>query len=226
MYDVNVIFSVHQECGKCNTEELYKIIEGIRPDVIFEELDYIDFNYAYKEQKPFTLETETINKFLQNYNIEHIPVDTYKAADYTKEISINAEKFLSENSSEYKKLISIHKKFTSEYGFDFLNSKQYYDLIREVRTQEEILYKSTDNEEYKSNCAIELKANNNREIEIIKNIYLYSKEHEYNKAIFIFGVYHSYGLKKKIQEYKEEETKLNWIFNTRDLPVCSIYLKS
>ena len=38
MYNITFIGTCHGKYGKCNSDELYKIIESISPDVIFEEL--------------------------------------------------------------------------------------------------------------------------------------------------------------------------------------------
>ena len=62
-----------------------------------------------------------------------------------------------------------------------------------------------------------IKWNNNREYEMIRNIYNYSKEHQYNKAIFLIGADHIISITKKIQKYKEEDIKINWMFNIKDL---------
>lgn len=38
MHNIHLVCTFHSETGKCNADELYKIIEVINPDVIFEEL--------------------------------------------------------------------------------------------------------------------------------------------------------------------------------------------
>lgn len=59
----------------------------------------------------------------------------------------------------------------------------------------------------------EREVHNNREYEMLRNIYKYSKEYPYNLALFICGVEHRKPLKKKIQEFEAiENLKLNWTF--------------
>ena len=49
--EIVLISTVHQEIGKCNSEELYKIIESINPDVIFlEEFKNNYTKYVYSGQ--------------------------------------------------------------------------------------------------------------------------------------------------------------------------------
>ena len=38
MYNITLICTAHKEVGKCNSVELYKIIEEFKPEIIFEEL--------------------------------------------------------------------------------------------------------------------------------------------------------------------------------------------
>ena len=51
------------------------------------------------------------------------------------------------------------------------------------------------------------------QFEWLKNIYDYSKENCYDKAIFTVGAGHKKSLIEKIHEYeKKEKFKLNWSF--------------
>ena len=46
---------------------------------------------------------------------------------------------------------------------------------------------------------------------MLDNIYNYSKDHSYDKAIFTLGAGHRKSIMKKIQEYNlKENFKLNW----------------
>lgn len=47
MYNIILIGTAHIENGQCNSDELYKIIESINPDVIFEEMPSSHFNVYY-----------------------------------------------------------------------------------------------------------------------------------------------------------------------------------
>lgn len=69
--------TVHNECGRCNPEELCALIKQIRPDIIFEELSHPNFDDFYNRQTRRTLETDAIKKYLSSYDMKQIPVDTY-----------------------------------------------------------------------------------------------------------------------------------------------------
>ena len=77
--NITLLSSFHQELGNCNADELYKIIESLKPDVIFEELPLEIFNTVYeKNYIPASLEAKAIKRyvdFLKTYpNIfERVP---------------------------------------------------------------------------------------------------------------------------------------------------------
>jgi hypothetical protein len=77
MYDITVLFTHHSELGKCNSDELYKIIESVNPDIIFEELQEDLFKIVYNgnqfpNEPP---EVKCVRRYLQGHKINHIPVD-------------------------------------------------------------------------------------------------------------------------------------------------------
>src|SRR6476620_11701682 len=77
MYNVTLVCTHHSDLGKCNSDELYKIIESIRPDVIFEELTPDLFDRFYnKNNIPFeTPEVKSVRRYIKNHSISHFPVD-------------------------------------------------------------------------------------------------------------------------------------------------------
>lgn len=77
MYSITLVCTHHSEFGKCNSEELYKIIKSLRPDVIFEELSQDLFDLFYKENTiPFEPpEIKSVKRYIKEHNTNHIPVD-------------------------------------------------------------------------------------------------------------------------------------------------------
>jgi len=47
MYNITLISTRHDELGKCNSNELYKIIESVDPELIFEGIPSSYFNKYY-----------------------------------------------------------------------------------------------------------------------------------------------------------------------------------
>jgi pheromone shutdown protein TraB len=71
-HSITLISTVHKEIGQCNSNELYKIIESIKPDVIF--LEAFENSYSKYQQMLFTqfevyherLEIKAIKAYSQN----------------------------------------------------------------------------------------------------------------------------------------------------------------
>lgn len=213
MYNITLFSSFHKEIGKCNSVELYNIIEKIQPEIIFEELSYSWFNIVYSEgYNPQSLEAITIKNYLKKYNIKHIPVDSFRIneSDLFSEYNL-----ISDKSIEYNDIFKQQLSMINQSGYSFLNSNDSTELIDkmhiiEMNTLLEINdYKLID--QYK----LESELHDKRDIEMLNNIYNYSKQHQYNRALFICGVEHRKSMIQKITEYeRKERINLNWnIYN-------------
>ena len=213
MHNINLICTAHKIIGKCIPEELYKIIQKINPEVIFEEIDFSRKNDFFRNQYVKTIETFVIVKYLQNYNCIHIPVETYDIPD----IYIDYEDYLNKIFTEeniYKEFNKIIINGIKEKGFFFLNANECSNTFEEINNYKENYINNLNDENinniYKSWLAIE----NNRENEMLRNIYDYSRNNNYNSAIFITGARHRKSLINKIKEYEiNNKIKLNWEYN-------------
>lgn len=211
MHNITLVSSFHKNLGKCNPDELYKIIEEIQPEIIFEELSFNTFSFVYADSYiPNTIEAIAIKKYLKNYPIKHFPVDTYPINE--SDLFNGADK-IAKKSIEYVKLWNEEVTMITQNGYNFLNSKSCIELLDKIRNVEETVLLEINNlklsREYKS----ESKLHNKREYEMLRNIYNYSKLYPYNKAMLICGVEHRKPLKQKILEYQTKENlKLNWTF--------------
>ena len=74
MCKVTLISTEHRESGKCNSDELRKIIESIYPEVIFEEQpdDEKYHSYYNGEDSSESLEIQTILKYKRDHDVSHI----------------------------------------------------------------------------------------------------------------------------------------------------------
>lgn len=205
---ITLISTVHKEIGKCNYYELYKIIESINPDVIF--LEAFENSYSKYHQMLFSqfgvyqerLEIKAIQAYSQNHTFEYVPVlDIGLSDEFEKIIAI-----VSENTN-YQKILDNYNLLETVRGFQFLNSKKQIALQEEMRELENRII---------DNKIMHQKTNENidaYEHSMLRNIYSFSKEKSYNKAIFMCGAGHRKTITQKILEYETKETlKLNWIF--------------
>jgi hypothetical protein len=213
MSNITLICTVHKEHGNCNSNELYKIIEAINPEIIFEEIHPNRFDAYYKTQSVSTLETKAIIQYLKNHQIEHIPVDNYDIPDiqmFYKEVDYMHENIF-DNSNEYCYLFEQRQLLLTQHGFNYINSDHYKNLSNRLVVLEETVIKHL-NDKYLFRIYTTWKEfNYNRETKIIKNIYNYSNEHRYNNAILVIGSEHGSSIIKIIEEYKiKNESKINW----------------
>ncbi|MEP4531494.1 MAG: hypothetical protein ABJ004_00300 [Cyclobacteriaceae bacterium] len=157
------------------------------------------------------LEVKCIKDYLQVYNIEHIPVDDIANPNRHPLERLMFEKF--ERDPVYRKIKYEHKLFKKQKGFYYLNSHECMDMVEKWIFEEKRIVGFFDNQNntllntYKSFY----KDVDNRENSMLKNIYNFSRENQYNQAVFLLGAGHRKSITKKITEYnKLEEVKLNW----------------
>ncbi len=214
MYNITLIGTRHEELGRCNSNELYKIIESINPEIIFEEIppSYFEKYYITKSHK--NLESDVINKYLGIYNVKIFPVDidvSQKSSKYQDEIFFMFLTFF--NYEDYKKLDNEKETLIAKEGFHYLNSDNFLDFLE----KKEVMEKNIMESEIQKNRLLDIyklfhaEQYDNRENAMLQNIYNYSKGSQYNQAVFLIGAEHRKSIIKKIREYgKLSEIKLNW----------------
>ncbi len=229
MHNITLIATIHSENGQCNSDELYKILEDLNPEVIFDELpmhfsemyysDSFDMHYAnntlLNRQLPeIPIEVKCVKKYKQNYNVKIIPVDIdlrHKLSEHQSEISFMFLTFF--KYQDYKKLDNEKDTFISNEGFHFLNSSIFLDFLE----KKEVLEKNIIETEILKNRLLNIyklfhkEQYDNRENAMLQNIYNYSKKNKYNQAVFLIGAEHKKSIIRKIIEYEKlSEIKLNW----------------
>lgn len=212
MRNITVISTIHKEIGNCNPIELCKIIESIKPEIIFEELSINAFKRCYNLQNLTTLESDAIKLYMLHYEIQHIPV-------VGTELEIDSKINLMIKYGAYREQIDQLSNFEGQFGFQFLNSiscVKMFDKIKEVEQSilkeknDEILYQINNNSE---------KEIDRYENEIIENIYDCSKFYSYDNAILLFGAAHRKSIIEKINYLNaREEASIKWTIYTPSNP--------
>lgn len=231
MYTITLISTIHSENGLCTSDNLYRILEEINPQVIFDELppNFSDMYYSdsfdiyrarnilLKQPLPqVPLEVNCNKKYLQNYNAEIIPVDI----DTRDELSKHKDEFhflfsVFFKNEAYLKLDHEKEDLISQKGFYFLNSSKYLEFLEEKEIVEMTIME-TDNEKsrlldiYKLFRTVQYDC---RENAMLDNIYRYSKENKYDQAAFLIGAEHRNSIRQKIRNLNNNsEVKINWRF--------------
>ena len=134
MHNITLISTIHKTNGKCNSDELLKIIEKICPEVIFLEAfesSYTKYDHLlYSSHGVFNqrLEIQAIQKYNSNHTFEYVPVlDTELSDDFNKRLNLVSK------HPEYQKLLDNYNSLEIEYGFQFLNSEKSIQLHEEMR---------------------------------------------------------------------------------------------
>ena len=207
-HSLTLISTVHKEIGQCNSNELYKIIESIKPDVIF--LEAFENSYSKYQQMLFTqfevyherLEIKAIKAYSQNNTFEYVPVlDINLSDEFEEKITIVSE------NTDYQKILDNYTSLETDFGFQFLNSEKQIALQDEMRDLENRIIENKVLQQ-KSNESIDA-----YEHSMISNIYSFCKQNSFNKAIIMCGAGHRKTIIQKIVEYEIKETiKLNWTF--------------
>ncbi len=215
MYNITLICTVHNEIGKCNSEELYKILELIKPQVIFEELSNDLFVRFYQRVQTTNepLEVRCIKKYLEKHEVKNIPIDINPNPNIsTNEIEYMFDKFMSHQA--YKSLNKEHNLLSEIEGFAYLNSKKCMELFNKMQGAEKQLMEfgiSLNN--LSSTYKLFHAEQANRENAMLNNIYTFSKENSYSQAVFFIGAAHRNSIMLKISEFVvKEKLKLNWTY--------------
>ncbi len=213
MYNITLVCTHHSELGRANSHELYKIIDSIKPDVIFEELTEDLFDKFYKQDiVPFELpEITSVKTYLQDHTASHFPVDI-KESD---KISYDEIKYLLETLSKYgaySKLEEDHKKFVFQEGYVFLNSKKSEELIEQKKYLERSLLGFHINKDRLLRIHdLFYDEQHNREHGIIKNVYNFSEKIEYRQALLLLGSGHRKTIFEKVKKNEfKSRIRLNW----------------
>ena len=215
MHNIILIGTVHEECGLCNLDELYKIIKSVNPEVIFEEITLSDFNDHYENKSNYKLETNTIIKYSETFPIKHIPVDIYKKISPSllgKHRHMHHQ--IEIRSNIYKDLIDKNTFYKRQFGFKYINSidcmQNYVELYKEV----EIVLKMINNDKFFQINNLWNNFMKKREDKMLDQIYIYCKNNKFEKGIFFIGSAHRESIIYKINKYKEiNNVKINWNYS-------------
>lgn len=215
MLNITLVCTHHSEFGKCNSDELFKIIESIEPDVIFEELTQDLFDKFYKENTiPYeTPEIKSVREYIKDHSINHIPVDI-NLSDALSANQINYMFIVFKKHTLYSLLEEERMRLAFEEGYSFLNSKKNEELTEKMKSFEKSLIQFQVNKGQLSRIhELFYEEQNNREHEIIKNVYEYSGKIAYNQALLLIGSGHRKSIVEKIEKYNlQQNLKLNWTF--------------
>ena len=142
MYNITLVCTRHRELGECNSDELYKILENLNPEVVFDELPRNSFDFFYsnwfdayytnsilRSNLPeMPLEVKCIKKYKRRYRFKIFPVDIdvrQRFSEFQDEISFMTTTFF--NHKDYENLDTEKETMIAQEGFHYLNSTRFLD---------------------------------------------------------------------------------------------------
>ncbi len=206
MHNITLVCTRHKEAGACNSAELLKIIEEYRPEVIFEELTPLSYDACYSYDywgltTVTTLETDAIKLYQQKHHVQHIPA---LSGSMHKEFRLMRKKIANRSLDS---LVDSFDLLHANHGFKFINSHEWVNRLDELELLEKSLLKDDDFYFKAYQCV------HNYEHDMLKNIYEYSAENNYEQALMFIGAAHPKTIIDKIREYQNQQPlKLNWSF--------------
>lgn len=213
---ITLIATVHSEKGYCNSDELYQIIERIKPDIIFEEQSKVGYSAIYHGTRTDSLETKTIKKYLINFPITHIPIDL----DLNELIDLKLKKDIIEmfnvfsSYNEYQELEIMKGELTYLHGFPFLNSNQCKEILEQLHLLENKILRLLNHERLYLTHKKWFDIIDIREKTMMDNIYNYSIQNKYNNALFLIGAEHRKPIMDLVPKFeKTKNLELRWNFN-------------
>lgn len=206
MRNITFISTVHEEMGKCNADELCAILENVRPEVIF--LEALESTYSNYDGELFSkfgvyhkkLEIKAIQKYSQDNTLEYVPVlDTGLNDSFEKKYDLVCKNI------KFQRMLDEYNSLASEQGFHFLNSEKSTQLQDEMRKLENLLIEDKLIKAFDENIDA-------YENSMMRNIYSYCRNNQFDKAVFLCGVAHRSSIIEKIESFnKQEEIVLNWV---------------
>jgi hypothetical protein len=205
MHQITFISTIHEENGKCNADELYKIIESLSPEVIF--LEAVDETYSEYENYLFStygvyhkkLEISAIQKYSSNASFEYVPVCENGLSN-----ALDRKNEIVRQNGERQQLVDHFKFLAAKHGFKFLNSFEGINLLEEIRVLENRILNDSDVDNFDK--AVEAYEN-----PMIRNIYSYCNNNHFSSAIFMCGAAHRKSIIEKIEKSKNrEQVNLTW----------------
>ena len=215
--NVTLVFTQHRELGLCSSDALLRIIESVKPEVIFEELSEDNYHRAYTEGTLNNLESVAIRKYVKMHDIPHVPVDTFeRPKNYDKDQSHLYGRVTSSagvHSFHLRGLLDQHEAMITQFGFTYLNShdnEKVFEAIDKLKLK--VLETLNDQALHRMAKMIE-EVIVIREDAILDNVYNYIRENNYSIGLMFIGSGHQKSIKKKIRERVEtEDLKIDWSF--------------
>lgn len=216
MRDIFLVCTRHENLGNCCSEKLYNIFERIKPAVIFEETPPSYFDLYYVDKKRRNLESDAINRYVRDYGIINVPVDSDDVPDQSffdqlQKLYMRIERLTDVNGYNYRSFTDKNMENSAIHGFAYLNSNYGSSFYREIKLSIESGLQTLNNAALDSVYKNWREVTHTREEIMLKNIYIYCNNNPFDCAVFTIGAAHRESIINKINLFSAtEKINLNW----------------
>lgn len=212
--NITLIFTRHKEGGACTSDASLKIIDFVKPDVIFEELTEAQYKAAYEDLSLNNLESAAVRTYLANHEVPHIPVDTFERPNnYDEDQNLLNHKLSTEAgyaSIPLRNFLDDIIAVGNQYGFHYLNdatNDANIELLDDLKRKAlRNLNKPKLDEIYRIGQEVTFK----REDVMLENVYNYAAENPFENGLLFIGSGHRASMLRKIERTKTENTMVEW----------------
>jgi len=199
MNTIILVSTTHKEKGLANLDNLYSVLQHINPEIVFAELPYDEYSDYFTSFTKRTLESNTINAFHKNKQIEIIPVDM-SSPDITILNEINyLFDAIHNNSKSIDSILEHIDLYTRQYGFPYINSEKHYEHITSQKEEELKTIQNMNNEKLTALYEKWIDLNSLREDEMLSNIQNYFIKNPFRFSVLLIGAAHSQSIINKSQ---------------------------
>jgi hypothetical protein len=207
MHCVSLVFSVHEERGIANAQELHAILLHVRPEVIFLEVPAAAFGDFYLSRRRENLESEAVHLFLDSCpKTNLIPTDLPTPAREFFEDHEQLCMRVRDASPRYRQLLSLDRDRLSAYGFAYLNSDYCSQHWSDVRVEILDAVRRIGDPRWSEVQEAWDNTNELREVEMMRNIQEYCAQNSFERGVVLVGAAHRRSLIEKFRNQSE----VNW----------------
>ena len=199
MPTITLVCSVHKANGKCNVEQLVKILRVLGPDVVFQEV---------RPSDDWSLEAQAVTEYRKFKLCQPVHVDESKAPANAAEIKGLLDSgfgYVAEESEEYRRLEYEDYARTCQDGFSYLNSVDFAKTRARMSAIEDEIVGGKAGDALRWWREI---IEHGRETEMMRSIYAYCRENAFDTGVFLIGAGHKTGIAKQIEKFSDREPDL------------------
>lgn len=214
---ITLIFTTHRELGLCTSNALCKIIEQVKPEVIFEELSNATYHLAHIDKTLNNLESKAIKQYVETYPVKHIAVDTFDRPEQYEAKQRRLYDRLTDpgkmKSFHLRNMIDQHRTIISQLGFPFLNGEDNAKWHKAMADQKAKVLEALNDDNLFSIAKLDSEVIMKREDVILENVNSYAKENKFTRGLMFIGSGHMKSIRQKIEErQRSENNPVHWLF--------------